>query len=98
MIRDDKVLIMGEEVARYNGAYKVSPPHLSLLAACGSHECPHLIFGQRDHLKAKSRIGLGHPDLAVTKHSSKHSLTMLLTRTRSPRVSLTSSERTVSST
>ena len=23
MLRDDKVFIMGEEVARYNGAYKV---------------------------------------------------------------------------
>ena len=26
MIRDDKVYIMGEEVARYNGAYKVRAP------------------------------------------------------------------------
>ena len=25
MLRDDKVFIMGEEVARYNGAYKVRP-------------------------------------------------------------------------
>lgn len=25
MIRDETVFIMGEEVARYNGAYKVSP-------------------------------------------------------------------------
>ena len=27
MLRDDKIFILGEEVARYNGAYKVSLLH-----------------------------------------------------------------------
>lgn len=31
MIRDEKVFILGEEVARYNGAYKVSLDHVACL-------------------------------------------------------------------
>lgn len=35
MIRDESVFIMGEEVARYNGAYKVSFHYQSLDQRCG---------------------------------------------------------------
>jgi hypothetical protein len=46
MIRDDKVFILGEEVARYNGAYKVlhvfrvSPRPLTFLMSVLGHERP----------------------------------------------------------
>lgn len=37
MIRDETVFVMGEEVARYNGAYKVwgKLPRVSINAHCG---------------------------------------------------------------
>ena len=31
MLRDDTVFVMGEEVARYNGAYKVNLPRITRL-------------------------------------------------------------------
>ena len=48
MLRDENVFILGEEVARYNGAYKVSfnPPHpLQILRPThhtgAGHKRPH---------------------------------------------------------
>ena len=36
MLRDDRVFLMGEEVAQYNGAYKVSREASSMLASNGT--------------------------------------------------------------
>jgi hypothetical protein len=46
MIRDEKVFILGEEVARYNGAYKVfrNSPHFAVLPLTffpQGHKRPH---------------------------------------------------------
>ena len=78
MLRDEKVFVMGEEVARYNGAYKVSRIR---------HHMDRIFWG---------KITVPPSRFRHARHARRDAHAH--TANRSPRVSWTSSERTVLST
>ena len=86
MIRDETVFVIGEEVARYNGAYKVSLASLPSVSRRSRNQ------------REGSRFHRPRPRLATELITVSWPFAVVLRVDRSPRVSRRSSGRTGSST